>query len=338
MYNNSITDWLYSAKNEIMNISTSRVILILASIVFLVLMTQGRKIWLHFFHAIMFAEGIQHTFFPKTVGMFVTGDLDEVHILYIRTIGLLVLTWVLTYFLLSRSSDSTTDISFLLAISVMLLTSLLAMGHLWNYTPKKSKSATVHVEPEDVSLVFYGTLLLTAGTLFHLFRSSDWGGYAEQPSHANFHLRIEFVLLLAIGVVSYTMPSWVIRLQTSRDAKEIDAVHTFLVRAVGEAFLALAILTGRSANFLRNTDKDCVVVSQWMFFVVLAVWGWYGVITRWAELPWKRVAMQGIHDAVLILNATGALNRDLTVFKRVVLARFQAVPRDIQNYFKLKRL
>lgn len=60
--------------------------------------------------------------------------------------------------------------------------------------------------------IFYTTLLFTVGTLFYTLKSNDWGGYGEQQSHANFHLRLQFVLLLLMGVICFAMPQWTVKL------------------------------------------------------------------------------------------------------------------------------
>ena len=46
------------------------------------------------------------------------------------------------------------------------------------------------------------------GTLFHTFTAKEWGGYGEISSHSNLHLRIDFVLLLIMGVMLYAFPPW----------------------------------------------------------------------------------------------------------------------------------
>jgi hypothetical protein len=60
--------------------------------------------------------------------------------------------------------------------------------------------------------MFFITLLFAVGSLFFTVKSNDWGGFGEQQSHANFHLRLQFVLLLVMGILFYTMPSWTVKM------------------------------------------------------------------------------------------------------------------------------
>ncbi|XP_045184655.2 uncharacterized protein LOC123542737 [Mercenaria mercenaria] len=334
MYNKTIADWLTETKDDILNLSRCRLMEIGATVLFLFMITQGRKTWLNFLHFLMFMEGITYTFYPKTMNMLlVSGDLDDTHLILTRCFGLLYVTWSFGYFLLSKSTDSTTETSILLAWSVAMLTSLMAKGYLLTHPgPKK---ATVKMESEEMVTVFYTTLLFTVGVVFHTLKSNDWGGFGEQQSHANFHLRLQFVFLLIMGIVSYAMPQWTVKMMG--DVDKVDSIHAFFTRVDASWLLAMAVIANRAANFLRNNDKDAVIFSQWLFFVSASVLGWIDTAGKWSELPWSRIALQAFHDAVLILNATGALNRDFSVVKRVVIPRFKVVPRDVRDFFKFKQ-
>lgn len=334
MHNRTNSDWFVETKEYIVNMPTSRMLLFGASFVFLILITRGRRTWLNFFHFTMFVEGIQYLFFPRSMSLWFTGELDEVHIWLIRSMGLACLHWSMTYFLLSRSTDSTTETSVLLGLLVMVFTSLLEKGHMYNHPAKKGQG--VRIENEEMCSMFYITLLSVGGSLFHVLRSSDWGGYSEQSSHANFHMRVQFVLLLVPGILNYAMPQWSIK--TAFAVETVDTVHIFLARAIGCALFAMAVLTLRTANFLRPSDKEAVFASQWIFFLISPLVALNMIYSRWSHFSWAHAAFEVIFDLVILLNVTGALNRDLTVFKRVVLPRFTAVPYELKMYLKRKRL
>ena len=61
-------------------------------------------------------------------------------------------------------------------------------------------------------LLFYLTLLQAVGTFFYYCKNREWGGYGEISSHANFHARVQFVLLLLVGVITYALPAWAIKI------------------------------------------------------------------------------------------------------------------------------
>ena len=59
------------------------------------------------------------------------GKLDSVHLELVRGIGLLLLMWALSYWLLSKSTDSTIDTSFLWTQAIVSGTiKIMKLGHL----------------------------------------------------------------------------------------------------------------------------------------------------------------------------------------------------------------
>ena len=46
-------------------------------------------------------------------------------------------------------------------------------------------------------------------------KSTDWGGYAEVQSHANVHLRLDFVALMVMGIFMFSLPLGVLKLHVS---------------------------------------------------------------------------------------------------------------------------
>ncbi|XP_060604040.1 uncharacterized protein LOC132756914 [Ruditapes philippinarum] len=334
MYNKTILDRVLETKDDLLNLPRNRMLEIGASVLFLFMITQGRRTWLNILNFSLFLEAINYTLFPQNLGFWVHGELDETHLLLTRFLGLLCITWTFGYFVLSKSTDSTTETSYLLGYTVMLVSSLMAKGYLMTHPSKKS---AVKIESDDMNSIFFITLLFAVGSLFFTVKSNDWGGFGEQQSHANFHLRLQFVLLLVMGILFYTMPSWTVKMM-SMNVEKVDTVHAFLARANGTMLLGMAIVANRAANFLRPAEKDILVFSQWLFFVLFSLLGWIDTAGRWATLPWSRVAIQATHDAVIILNATGALNRDFSVVKRSVIPRFKAVPQDVRNLFKFKKM
>ena len=44
--------------------------------------------------------------------------------------------------------------------------------------------------------------------------------------------------------------------------EKIDSLHAFLVRGCAAITIAMGLMAGRSANFLRGSDKHCVVLGH----------------------------------------------------------------------------
>ncbi|WAR29556.1 hypothetical protein MAR_003124, partial [Mya arenaria] len=309
MYNKTVVDWLTEAKDDLVDVTKSRLFEIIASVVFLVLITQGKR---------------------------VTGQIDGTHILLGRGLGMMGMFWMLQYFLLRNSTDSTVQTSFLLSFCVAMLCKFLACGYLMTHNPKGKKVST-RIEEKEVTQMFYMMLLTTVGTLFHMFRSNDWGGYGEISSRANFHIRLQFVIMILASVVGYAMPGWCVRLMFP-SLEKVDSVLIFLTRAASSINIGTSFLLLRVPNFLRTGDKEAVLAANWLLCVVATSMDWVWFAMNWAQVSTGMIVMELVSDVVAITNITGALDYDLSVFQRVLLPKIKAVPGEICNTFKLKRV
>lgn len=330
MSNQTVSDWFTETKDQIFSMPASRINMFGESFLLLILMFWGRHVWLNFFHFTVFVKGILYLFIPGTANIWITGELDEVQVWLVRYMGLFCLCWAMTYFVLSRSHDPTPVTSLMLGLLVMMLSTLLEEGHMYYHPPKKMQGAMF--ENEDISSLILANLVGAICLSFHLFRAKDWGGFSEQPSQSNVHLKIQFVVLLVLGIGNFAMPQWSIK--TTFGLDRCNTVHIFLARAVGSMFFSLAILTFRSVNFMQAADKEAMVAIQWVFVVANAMIGCLLMYSKWSQVPWSQVIMTGVVDVLIIFNITGALNRDFTVFKGEVLPRFTALMHDFRMYFR----
>ncbi|KAH3860158.1 uncharacterized protein LOC127865601 [Dreissena polymorpha] len=339
MYNKTVlenvVDWLIETKGTVVNVASPLLYEIIASVVFLLMITRGRKTWMDCMHLFSFVEGIFYLAIPEnSFGVWVTGVMTESHASLIRYMALVVITWALTYFLLRNSTDSTVQSSFMLSFLAMLVCNLMAMGYLMTHNQTKAK---VKIEEKGLFLLFYMSLLGTVGTLFHTLFMRDWGGYGEIASHANLHTRLHFVLLLLSAVLSYALPSWCLKMAFPQ-VKSFDTVHVLVERGIGAIAFGMAFLVLRVPNFLRQNDKEAVLAAQWLMMVVTACYGVYQYITGWNIYTTGLIVVGVIFDLIVFANITGALDRDVSVFKRVVLPKFRAIPGDLKQFFKMKTM
>ncbi|KAL4216422.1 hypothetical protein ACF0H5_024147 [Mactra antiquata] len=332
MYNDSVTDWFVQARDNVYNVSRQRWMDIASSIVFLILISRGRKTWLNFLTFMTLVGGVLNAIYPSYTASWVTGNLDSVHYELIRVLGLVTVAWCVAYFLVCKSTDETTQTSYQLSFTVVLLCHLLMFGNSLINPPKKS---SVQLDHETQVSKFYGLMLWTVGTLFYTVTSKDWGGYGEQRSHANFHLRIWFVILLVGGCINYAMPGWAIRTAFSLD--KVDSFHVLLIRSYASMLLGMALMVFRSANFLRGSDRDLLLATHLLFLVSCTICSWVSLFNKWSSLTWKLTGFQLVLHIVLFMNLFGAMDRDITVFKRVMWPRVKAIPQDIKSCFKFKQ-
>jgi len=89
-------------------------------------------------------------------------------------------------------------------------------------------------------LLFYLTLLQAVGTFFYYCKNREWGGYGEISSHANFHARVQFVLLLLVGVITYALPAWAIKIGVGELTK--IRVGELTKIGVGDVLLYVCVL------------------------------------------------------------------------------------------------
>ncbi|XP_052785755.1 uncharacterized protein LOC128221256 [Mya arenaria] len=337
MYNKTVVDWLTEAKDDLVDVTKSKLFEIIASVVFLVLITQGKRVWFDCIHCFGLINAGVFLICPETaLSLWVTGPIDGTHIFLGRSLGMMGMFWMLQYFLLRNSTDSTVQTSFLLSCCVAMLCKFLACGYLMTHNPKGKKVPT-RIEEKEVTQMFYMMLLTTVGTLFHMFRSNDWGGYGEISSRANFHIRLQFVIMILVSVVGYAMPGWCVRMMFP-SLEKVDSVLIFLTRAASSINIGTSFLLLRVPNFLRTGDKEAVLAANWLLCVVATSMDWVWFAMNWAQVSTGMIVMELVSDVVAITNITGALDYDLSVFQRVLLPKIKAVPGEICNTFKLKRV
>lgn len=332
-YNRTVMDMLYEGKDFIGAACQNYCWELFATFVFLLLISWGRKFWLQAINFLTFLEAVLYIINPeRMISLFISeGKLDSVHLELVRGIGLLLLMWALSYWLLSKSTDSTIDTSFLWTQAIMVTCIMICQGYLLTHPGKKGG---VKLDNKAMTTAFYSCMLMTVGTYYYAMRSNDFAGYAEVSSHANLHLRFDFVLLMVMGTLLYSMPQWVLRIQFDFGGDKIDSFHAYLARCCGAIMIAMSFMVGRAANFLRGADKQAVVLTHLMYYVIAIAAGWYCRLKDTSSLSWRLTGVLGIHDMAIILNALGALNADYTVVERIFVSRLMEIPKDVTRMYR----
>lgn len=341
MYNKTVIDVVLDAKDEFVSICCERWLELFSTILFMVTIPWGRKIWLNVLNLAMFIKGTICIIIPARIAsqFIAEGELTSTHVELLRTAGLLMVMWSLSYWLVSKSTDSTVVTSFLWAMAIILTCQLICFGYVLTHAVARKKSVTL--QPKVMTAGFYGTMLFTLGTYFYAMKSNDWAGYAEMSSRANVHMRINFVILMVTGVVTFAVPQWLLSLQMKIDS--VDSFHAFLGRVCSSILIGMALLVGRAANFLRGSDKQAIVLTHLVYFLIALSTGWYARRNDIAALPWTLVLLFAVTDISSLINTMGALDFDIGVLNVVTTRIRQAILdakimyMDTKNMIKLRR-
>ncbi|KAL3878353.1 hypothetical protein ACJMK2_030715 [Sinanodonta woodiana] len=296
----------------------------------------GRSVWLKSKMFIMLViSGLPTVICPQTFLSFIYKTsfiMDETHIYLMRWIGILVITQVLSCWLLSKSSDSTTETSQLWAITVESGCDVLVKLFMYTHQPKKS----LKFDNKMFSSLMLNAMMMFLVSLFFALRSTDWGGYAEQLSRRNMHIRLDSLLLFVFGVICFVSPSLFLNCQT--DAEATDDFHLYLCRIVGAYLLYKAILSARSVNFLRDSDKDAVIFSHLIGYLMLITVFAVGQIKNWETKSIKSAALKSVDEIFLVFNTVFAMSMDIPKYlTKILIPRVLQVPQDLQRIVKIKR-
>ncbi|KAL3871208.1 hypothetical protein ACJMK2_039221 [Sinanodonta woodiana] len=259
--------------------------------------------------------------------------MDETHIQLMRWIGILIITQALSCWLLSKSSDSTTETSQLWAYTVEL--GCVAMAQFYMYT-QPAKKTGVKFDDQLFLAILLGTSLMFLVSLFYVLRSTDWSGYTEIVSRRNTHIRLDSLLLFVFGVMWFVSPILFLNCQT--DAKTVDDFHLYQCRVVGAFLFYNAILSARSVTFLRDSDKDAVIFSHLISYLMLITVFAVGQIRNWGNVSLKSAALMSVDEVFLVLNSVVAMSVDVPKYlTKTFLRRVMQVPQDLKRIVKRKK-
>ncbi|KAJ8317796.1 hypothetical protein KUTeg_004653, partial [Tegillarca granosa] len=148
------------------------------TLLFLIILPFGRKIWIQADTLITVIWGIVAVFFSKQfLNYQIDGHVDDISLHFYRLFGL-----------------------------ILLSTSLFAFfGNL--YDPAV----------QSTSLIFgvYGDCLWLLGNLIHALRLTDWGGVKETFTKLDLHIRLDFLCTLMFGLLFYIFPGHMVGFQTT---------------------------------------------------------------------------------------------------------------------------
>ncbi|KAK3593680.1 hypothetical protein CHS0354_013577 [Potamilus streckersoni] len=297
----------------------------------------GRRFWLNSqMYILLVISGLPTLICPQTYMsyMSVTSDkMDETHIQLMRWIGILIITQALSCWLLSKSSDSTTETSQLWAYTVESGCVVMAKFYMYIYPPKKTG---VKFDEQMFPSSILATTLMFLVSLFYALRSTDWGGYTEQLSRRNTHIRLDFLFLFVFGVMWFVSPSLFLNCQT--DAETTDVFHLYQCRVVGAYVFYNAILSARSVTFLRDSDKDAVIFSHLIGYVMLITVFAVGQIKNWETMSLKSAALMSVDEIFLVFNSVVAMSVDVPKYlTKTLVPRVMQVPQDLKRFVKRKR-
>ncbi|KAL3871206.1 hypothetical protein ACJMK2_039219 [Sinanodonta woodiana] len=297
----------------------------------------GRRFWLHSQMLIMLVvSGFPTVICPQTYLSYMSetsGKMDETHIQLMRWIGILIITQALSCWLLSKSSDSTTETSQLWAYTVESGCVVLAKYYMYTHPPK---IADVKFDDQMFPSSILATTLMFLVSLFYALRSTDWSGYTEQLSRRNTHIRLDSLLLFVLGVIWFADPTLFLNCQT--DAKTMDDFHLYQCRVVGAFLFYNAILSARSVTFLRDSDKDAVIFSHLIGYLMLITVFAVGQIKKWETKSVKSAALVSVDEVFLVFNAVFAMSIDVPKYlTKTFVPRVLQVPQDLQRIVKIKR-
>ncbi|KAK3593679.1 hypothetical protein CHS0354_013576 [Potamilus streckersoni] len=259
--------------------------------------------------------------------------IDETHIQLMRWVGILILTQVLSFWLLSRSSDSTTETSQLWAYTVELGCVAMAQFYMYTHPPK---NAGVKFDDQMFTATLLGTFLMFLVSLFYALKSTDWGGYTEIVSRRNTHIRLDSLLLFVFGVMWFVFPSLFLNCQT--DTENMDVFHLYQCRIVGAFLFYNAILSARSVTFLRDSDKDAVIFSHLIGYMMLITVFAVGQIKNWETMSLKKAALMSVDEIFLVFNSVVAMSVDVPKYlTKTLVPRVMQVPQDLKRFVKRKR-
>lgn len=258
---------MFNAHVEMFSTDTTVAVLSVVSLLlFLLLVPFGSKFMTKGFSAVLLFEAICYVLFPEQIyklAYLSTMVPDVLHLQEIRAVGAVLIAVSATYFLTSKSTDSTVHSSILWTYTLMLGTMLLLEVNVM-------MKPLPHVNMNMQQLIIHNLVLWFAAFLYYSVRQPDWGGFAEVASSRNFHLRLDFLLWFVPGVAAFVFPQKVYSFQVV-STMNLDATHAHMARSLAVVFLTLAITSGRASNFLREDDKKSVLLSHVLATFLLLV-------------------------------------------------------------------
>ncbi|KAL5011279.1 hypothetical protein ScPMuIL_009830 [Solemya velum] len=227
---------------------------------FVLLSAWGRRRFLLYGNVAVFLHGLAYIIFPsQSISFWSNGLLDPLHVELGRLTGIIVLTVAVCNYFLLQSTDKTVDAAML--VSHTVTAGLLCMNTMYTYNyPSKKKFAWFSQQTMDLGV--FSSLGWFVICVLYTITQTDWGGFAELPSRRNLHLRLNFFALCVVGIVWFAFPSTIVQMFTNLTVKSLDGVHSHFIRLVGALLLGFCFTVAKSTNFLRETDKSAVLVSQ----------------------------------------------------------------------------
>ncbi|OWF49914.1 uncharacterized protein LOC110451071 [Mizuhopecten yessoensis] len=264
-------DWVVDMFKEHVDVLTTDTTVaaatVFAVVVLLILVPFGAKFMVKGFSCVIFFEGILLLLFPEIAfKIFAAENVepDVLHLQEIRSLGIIDIAIGMTFFLTMKSTDSTVHSSYF--FSMTLLTGCCLMMEAAALSKKNPK-----VNPNMRNLAVHNLLIWFGLFVFHSMRQQDWGGYVEvSTSCRNTHLRLDFVIWFLTGLAAVIYPQIIYSCQVV-SSFTLDATHAQNARLMGVGFIALAFMSGRASNFLREDDKKAVLLSHALACVLLLV-------------------------------------------------------------------
>ncbi|KAK3593678.1 hypothetical protein CHS0354_013575 [Potamilus streckersoni] len=294
----------------------------------------GRRFWLGSQIYLAFVcHAIPMIFFPETCLSYVklnSGNTDAVHIQLVQWIGILIFTQTLSFWLLSRSSDSATETPQLWAYTVHMGCMGIAKAFLYTYSSERS-GATLHYRPLSLIPISLSFLI----NLFYALRSQDWAVNFEQVSQRNKYIHLDAILLLAFGVIWFAFPSLFLNCQIA--AGSADDLHNFLCHIIGAFLFYHAIMSICSVSFNKDDEKDAVIFLHFIGYVMLFAVFAVRHIKNWEDVSLKNAALISAADILLIFNSFMAMNVDIDKYlTETLIPRVKQVPQDLHKILKAK--